>query len=47
MPALRAKLRVLDAPTVRAMLAYESAHAGREAVVGMLERRLGKLGERA
>jgi hypothetical protein len=43
--SLRARLRVLDADTVSALLAYEKAHAGREAVVAMFERRLAKLAE--
>jgi hypothetical protein len=42
--SLRARLRTLDPATLRALLEYERAHAGREAVVGMFERRLAKLG---
>jgi hypothetical protein len=42
--SLRARLRTLDSATLRALLEYEKAHAGREAVVGMFERRLAKLG---
>jgi hypothetical protein len=41
--SLRARLRVLDAATIQAMLAYERAHARREPVVTMLERRLAKI----
>jgi hypothetical protein len=41
--SLRARLRVLDAPTIQAMLAYERAHARREPVITMLERRLAKI----
>ena len=41
--SLRARLRTLDAPTIRAMLAYEQAHARREPVITMLERRLARI----
>jgi hypothetical protein len=41
--SLRARLRVLDEGTVAAMLAYEKAHARREPVIAMFERRLAKL----
>jgi hypothetical protein len=41
--SLRARLRVLDAPAIRAILAYEKAHANREPVITMLERRLAKI----
>ena len=41
--SLRARLRTLDAPAIRAMLAYERAHARREPVMTMLERRLAKI----
>jgi len=41
--SLRARLRVLDAATIQAMLAYENAHARREPVITMLERRLAKI----
>jgi hypothetical protein len=41
--SLRARLRVLDAPAIEAMLAYERAHASREPVITMLERRLAKI----
>jgi hypothetical protein len=43
--SLRARLRVLDAGQVQALLAYEKAHESRPAVVTMFERRLIKLGE--
>ena len=41
--SLRARLRVLDAATIQEMLAYEKAHACREPVIAMLERRLAKI----
>ncbi|HET7244289.1 MAG TPA: hypothetical protein VFJ07_05580 [Streptosporangiaceae bacterium] len=41
--SLRARLRVLDAPAIQMMLAYEKAHARREPVITMLERRLAKI----
>ena len=41
--SLRARLRGLDAATIQAMLAYERAHARREPVITMLERRLEKI----
>jgi hypothetical protein len=41
--ALRARLRGLDAAAIQAMLAYERAHARREPVITMLERRLAKI----
>jgi hypothetical protein len=41
--SLRARLRVLDAATIQEMLAYEKAHARREPVIAMLERRLAKI----
>jgi hypothetical protein len=41
--SLRARLRVLDAPAIQAMLTYEKAHARREPVITMLERRLAKI----
>ena len=41
--SLRARLRALDPATIQAMLAYERAHAGREPVITMLERRLAKI----
>jgi len=43
LPSLRAKLRVLDAPTLEALLAYEKAHAKRDDVITMFERRLAKI----
>jgi hypothetical protein len=43
LPSLRARLRSLDAPAIRAMLAYEQAHARRDDVITMLERRLAKI----
>ena len=41
--SLRARLRALDAPAIQAMVAYEKAHARREPVITMLERRLAKI----
>jgi hypothetical protein len=41
--SLRARLRGLDAAAIRDMLAYEKAHARREPVITMLERRLAKI----
>jgi len=43
LPSLRARMRVLDAATLRAMLAYEKAHAHRDDVISMFERRLMKI----
>jgi len=43
LPSLRARMRVLDAPTLRALLAYEKAHAHRGDVITMFERRLAKI----
>jgi hypothetical protein len=43
LPSLRARMRVLDAATLRAMLAYEKAHAHRDDVISMFERRLTKI----
>lgn len=43
LPSLRARLRVLDAAQVRALLDYERAHAGRAPVIAMYERRIAKL----
>jgi len=43
LPSLRAKMRVLDAATLRAMLDYEKGHAHRDDVISMFERRLTKI----
>jgi hypothetical protein len=43
--SLRARLRVLDAGQVQALLDYEKVHESRPAVITMFERRLTKLGE--
>jgi hypothetical protein len=43
LPSLRAKLRVLDATTLEALLGYEKAHAKRDDVITMFERRLAKI----
>ena len=42
--SLRARLRVLDADQVQALLDYEKAHESRPDVITMFERRLTKLG---
>jgi hypothetical protein len=41
--SLRARLRSLDIAQVRQLAEYERAHAGREDVLGMYERRIAKL----
>ena len=41
--SLRARLRGLDAAQVRVLLDYEKAHAGRDAIRTMFERRIAKL----
>ncbi len=41
--SLRARLRNLDIVQVRQLAEYERAHAGREDVLGMYERRIAKL----
>ena len=43
LPSLRARLRTLDATAIKAMLDYEKAHARRDEVITMLERRLAKI----
>jgi hypothetical protein len=43
LPSLRARLRTLDATTIKAMLDYEKAHTRRDNVISMLERRLAKI----
>jgi hypothetical protein len=43
LPSLRGRLRTFDAATIKAMLAYEKAHARRGNVISMLERRLAKI----
>jgi hypothetical protein len=43
LPSLRARMRALDAATLRALLAYERAHAHRDNVIAMFERRLAKI----
>ncbi len=45
--SLRARLRGLDAPSVRGLLTYEKSHANREAVITMYERRLEKIASEA
>ena len=42
-PSLRARMRALDAATLRTLLAYEKAHAHRDDVISMFERRLTKI----
>jgi hypothetical protein len=46
-PSLRARLRVLDAGAVQALLSYERAHAHRDDVITMFERRLSRMEEAA
>ena len=41
--SLRARLRGLDAGAVHGLLAYEKAHAKRDDVITMYERRLSKI----
>ena len=41
--SLRGRLRVFDAATLRALLAYEKAHAHRDDVITLFERRLEKI----
>ena len=43
LPSLRARLRTMDAEALRAALAYERAHAHRDDVITMFERRLTKI----
>jgi hypothetical protein len=43
LPSIRARLRGLDTAQLRALVAYESTHAERPEVLGMLERRIDKL----
>ena len=43
MPQLRARMRTLEPAQLRALIAYERAHAGRDEVVAMFERRLAKV----
>src|SRR5690242_6941088 len=43
LPSLRARLRTLDAATLKAMLDYEKAHTHRDDMISMLERRLAKI----
>jgi hypothetical protein len=42
-PSLRARMRFLDAAALRTLLAYEKAHAHRDDVIAMFERRLAKM----
>jgi len=43
LPSLRARMRVLDAAALRTLLDYEKAHAHRDDVIAMFERRLAKI----
>ncbi len=43
MPQLRARMRTLDPAQLRALIAHERAHAGRDEVVAMFERRIAKV----
>jgi hypothetical protein len=40
---LRARMRTLEPAQLRALIAYERAHAGRDEVVAMFERRIAKV----
>jgi hypothetical protein len=42
-PQLRARMRTLDPAQLRALIVHERAHAGRDEVVAMFERRLAKV----
>jgi hypothetical protein len=42
-PQLRARMRTLDPVQLRALVAHEQAHAGRDEVVAMFERRIAKV----
>lgn len=46
-PSLRARLRTLDVTQLGSLIEYEKAHAGRDEVVTMFERRIVKLGRGA
>jgi hypothetical protein len=41
--SLRARMRVLNPPQLRALIDYENSHAGRADVVSMFERRIAKI----
>jgi hypothetical protein len=43
MPQLRARMRALGPAQLRALIAHERAHAGRDEVVAMFERRIAKV----
>ena len=43
MPQLRARMRTLEPAQLRALIAHERAHAGRDEVVAMFERRIAKV----
>ena len=42
-PQLRARMRTLEPAQLRALIAHERAHAGRDEVVAMFERRIAKV----
>jgi hypothetical protein len=42
-PQLRARMRTLDPAQLRLLIAHEQAHAGRDEVVAMFERRIAKI----
>jgi hypothetical protein len=42
-PQLRARMRTLDPAQLHVLIGYERAHAGRDAVISMFERRIGKI----
>jgi hypothetical protein len=43
MAQLRARMRTFEPAQLRALIAYERAHAGRDEVVAMFERRIAKV----
>ena len=42
-PSLRARMRSLNPAQLRALIDYERAHEGRDAVLAMYERRIAKI----
>ena len=42
-PQLRARMRTLEPAQLRVLIAHERAHAGRDEVVAMFERRIAKV----
>jgi hypothetical protein len=43
MAQLRARMRTLEPAQLRTLIAYERAHAGRDEVAAMFERRIAKV----